>query len=113
MPAIAIAQMSRLQVEHTDEDRHEHVGGVLVAGRLVDGLHDACGIVVVGRVRSEQRTGARHQHGRGRTLAADIANAEEQLPVADKVVEQVASHLSGRRQRTEDIHLVVVQMLFG
>ena len=49
-----------------------------------------------------------HQHGRGGSLATDIANAEEQLLVATEVVVDVAAHLAGRLQ--EPFYLKVLEM---
>ena len=54
-----------------------------------------------------------HQHGRRCTLAADIADAEEQLLVADEVVIEVAAYLTGRHQRSADIHIVCFQVAGG
>ena len=51
-----------------------------------------------------------HHHGRWGSLATDIADAEEQLFVADKVVIEVATYLTGRYQRAEYIHIVMLQM---
>ena len=37
---IAVAQVARLQVEHTDEQRDKHIVVIAVANGLVHGLHD-------------------------------------------------------------------------
>ena len=107
---IAIAEQTRRQVEHSDEERHEHVGLVVLARRLVDGLHHVGGVVLVGRGRTEQRVYDPHQHGCCRSLAADVADAEEQLLVADIVVIEVAADLTGGFQHSLQLQALDAQL---
>ena len=113
MAGIAVAQTTRRQVEHADEHRHEHVGVVASARGLVDGLHDARRTVLVGREGTEHGVYHAHHHRRRHTLAAHVADAEEELLVADEVVVEVAAHLACRHQRTIDTHVVVLQEVVG
>ena len=56
-----------------------------------------------------------HQHGGRNTLATDVADAEEQLLVADEVVEEVATNLFGREQHAVDVNVgaLLVTHLLG
>ena len=74
---ITIPQMTCRQVEHTDEQGDKHIGVVTLTSRFVDVLHDEARIVLMARESTEVRTGSRHQHGRRRTLTADITDTEE------------------------------------
>ena len=63
----------------------------------------------MGRGHAEHRMYHCHHDGRGNPLATHVADAEEQLLVADKEVVEVATHFAGSRQRTEDIDIVAPQ----
>ena len=54
-----------------------------------------------------------HQHGGWGSLAADIANTEEQFLVTNEIIEQVTSHLASRHQRSDDFQIVLFQIVFG
>ena len=108
MAGIAVEQKTGGQVEHTHEERHEHVHLVHVGNRLVDGLHDVVGQRLMGRHGAEGRTRHRHEERGGSTLARHVADAEEQLVVAEIEVEQVATYLLGRCQRGKELHVVAV-----
>ena len=96
--ATAVAQTTRRQVEHTDEHGDEDVRVVTLTRRLIDGLHDTGRIGFMRRERTEQRVDYAHHHRRWCTLATDITDTEEQLLVAEVIVIQVATHLTGRYQ---------------
>ena len=89
---VAEAQSSRRQVEDSDKERHEHIALVVVAELLVDGLHDVGRVAGVGGGDAEQLLHDRHHDGRRHTLSRDVADAEEQLLVADVEIEEVATH---------------------
>ena len=46
---IAIAQLARRQIKHTDEESDKHVGVVVLTGVLVQDLHDAVGTALMSR----------------------------------------------------------------
>ena len=105
MSCITIAQTSRRQVENTDKHRDEDIRFITLASCLVDGLHDACRVILVGRGHTEHRMYHRHHNGRGHSLATHITDTEEQLFIADEEVKQIATHLARRRQRTIDFYV--------
>ena len=82
MTGITVAQMSRRQVEHADEQRDKHVRAVILARHLVDGLHNTVGVFLTGRCHAEQRVNHRHDHCRGHALARHVTDAEEEFLVA-------------------------------
>ena len=84
--------MTGLQVEHTDEKRHKHIGMVVLAHRIVHLTHDLRRTVNLHGDGMEQHFRHRHKQGSRHALARHIADAEEQMLIADMVVEQIAAH---------------------
>ena len=60
-------------------------------------------VVKPGRDASEQIAYHRHHQRRWHTLAADIADAEEESVALNKIVKQVATHSLGGCQRSEQV----------
>ena len=112
MSRIAVAQVPCRQVEHTEEECHEHTRFVAATGRFVDGLHDTGGIALTGREGTEQRMDDGHDHCRRRTLATDVTDAEEQLLVTDVVVVEVAAHFTGWFQKASHLQLLTSHLFF-
>ena len=111
---IAVADDARVHVENPKEHRDEHDVGVVLADGGVEGLHDAFGTVNVGRQRAEKAVGDGHQQRGGNPLAGNVADAEQQLVVADVVVVQVAAHeLSWILQPTDIYGFVILCQFVG
>ena len=107
---VAVAQTPRGQVEHTDEHGDKHVRLITLARCFVDSLHDTGRIVLMGRSHAEQRVNHCHHHGRWHTLTTDIADAEKQFLVANKIVKDIATHRTGRYQRSTDLYIVTLDL---
>ena len=103
---VAVAESARGKVEHAHEEGDEDVGDVAFASRSIECLHDACRVGLVHRSHAELRMYLGHDDSRRDALAADVADAEEQLLVAQEVVIDVASHLACRFEHAEDLHVV-------
>ena len=80
---------------------------------MVNHLHDAGGIALAGTNGTEQRVSYRHHQRRGHALAAGIANAEEELVIAQEEVVDVASHLAGGNQSAGNVDIAMAQVLVG
>ena len=50
-----------------------------------------------------------HHNSRGNTLSTHVADAEEQLLVANEEIKKVATHFTGWSQRTKDIYIITPQ----
>ena len=105
---ITVVQATCWQVEDSDKEGDEHVSFVHVGYRLVHRSHDAVGHRLVGRHGTEGRACYRHEERGRHTLARHVADAEEELLVAEVEVEEVAAHLLGRSQRGKELHVVAV-----
>ena len=113
MAGITVAQAPCRQVEHAHKHRHKHVRPVVPACRLVHAVHDFSGRAGVRCNAVEQRFHDTHDEGGRNPFSADVANAEEQLFVADEEVVQVAAHLACRGQRAVQPHVVRCQSVFA
>ncbi len=103
--SVAIAQAPRLEVEHSDEQGDKHAGVVVFDKSIVNGTNDGIGLRDVSRNVAEERSGDSHDQ-RGRyALARYVANAEEELIVANEEVEEVASDGLCRCQHAIDIYI--------
>ena len=111
--SVAVVQATSGQVEHTDEEGDKHARLIALAHRMVNHLHDAGGITLAGTNGTEQRVSHRHHQRRGHALAAGIANAEEELVVAQEEVVDVASHLAGGNQSAGNVDIAMAQVLVG
>ena len=105
---ITVVQTACRKVEHAHEESHKHVGLVHVGNGLVHRCHDAVGHGLVSRHGAEGRTGDSHEERSWHTLTRHVANTEEELLIAEIEVEEVATHLLGRRQRGIEHHVVAV-----
>jgi hypothetical protein len=92
MATVAVRQSTVSEVELADEEGDKHIVVVTLADVGVHGLDDVRGLVGVGGDVAEERPTDGHDKGSGNTLARDVANAEEELLVADEEVEQVAPY---------------------
>ena len=108
MASVAIAQTARRQVENTEEQCYEHHRLVGIRHRLVHQVHDTCRIGLVGRECAEQRLCDCHHQRCRHGFSRHIANAEEQLLIADVEVEQVATHIFRWFQQSVYIYIVAV-----
>ena len=105
---IAVVQVACGQVEHSDEEGDEHVGLVHADHCSVHGCDNFVGLRLAGGDGAEHSPGDCHEKRGGHTFARDVADAEEELLVAEVEVEQVAAHIFGRGQRGIDLNVVAV-----
>ena len=105
---VAVVQQTVVQIEHADKGGDEHVGLVAFGQRVVEGYHNMVGLGGVSRDVAEERPCDSHDQRGRHTLARDVADAEEELLVADVEVEEVAAHILGRCQRTVDVDVVAL-----
>ena len=96
MTGIAVIEMAGTQVEYAYEHRHEVACRVLVTEIVIHRLHDGCGTVALSGLAPEHGTHDGHHQGCGNSLAADIANTEQEAVVAEEEVVEVATYLACR-----------------
>ena len=96
-------QPTRVEVEHGDEQRHEHAGRVLGAELLVDAPQDLTGALnMPGRALHQGRRHG-HEERRRNPLARHVAEHDAELSLADpKGVVEIAAHLPGGLEHGRD-----------
>ena len=109
MAGIAIVEFTCRQVEHTEEERDEHILVVLFGQRLIESHHNMfCALFVRGHA-AEQRTRHSHHESSWYTLSAHIADSEEQLIGAHIEIVQISTDLFSRFNHTIHVHIQSVE----
>lgn len=113
MASGTIGQMAREQVEYTDKECDEQFGILAFTHHLIDACDDHLWFVFIGRIGAEEATGDSHQHGGRDALTQHIADAEEQLAVTNKEVEEIAANGLGWCQSAIDTDIVAQKGIGG
>ena len=104
MAGITEVEVTRLEVDESEEHRDEHATLVVLAREgVVDAGGYLCGHHLLGSEGAEESGGLCHEERGGDTLAAHVAEAEVELVVDEMVAIEVASYLLGGGHRGVEV----------
>ena len=110
---VAVAQLARRQIEHTDEKCDEHVRLIALRNIFVQRAHDTVRTALMGRNRAEKRVDHPHNQCGRNPFATHIADAEIEFLVADEIVVQVAAYHLGGDERSTNVDIIAFSFRFG
>ena len=108
MPGVCSRKQAGGDFKNPEPQRYEHVGMIVGADLLVDGLQDFCRVMVpvFGHVVDDD-FGSHHEHGRGDALSGYVGNNQRQMvPVDHLEIKEVAPELLGRFRPGVDVELL-------
>ncbi len=108
MPAVAVVEVTRLEVGTTDEHGDKHILLVVVREDEVNLGGNLLGRATLLGHDAEEITRDSHEEGCGDTLATNVADAEIEALVLDKEVVEVATHLLGGGHRGIEVDIRAV-----
>ena len=108
MAGIAVEHVAVAEVEHSDEEGNEHARVVAFDDGIVQRADNGVWLVDMLRDVAEQRACHCHHQRGGNAFSRYVADAEEELLVAQVEVEEVAANALGRGQLSENVDIVTL-----
>ena len=111
MTCVAVAQLSRRQMETTDKSGDEHHQTVIRRERRINLLHDGVGGQMPLDSRAEERYGSGHEHRCGHAFATDISDDERHIIAIPVEIIQVAADALHGHQRSMERELIIIDKI--
>ena len=108
MTCIPELHVTRLEVDESDEHGNEHTLLVVFGEHAVQSVGNGVRRELAVNQRAEHSRHFRHIESCGHSLAADVAHAEVEQVVDERVAVEVAAHLAGRGHHGIDIDILAL-----